>query len=143
MNRSSSLARRTPLRATKTLRRSRFMRSHRKSKYARRPRDFVFMSWVRTRPCVVSVLAPFLFLSTPEQAAKFKATPCSGHVEADHAGDRGIGQKADDSTCIPMCSSHHAQRHAHSGIFFQFTQLELRAWRTEAITRTQTAWNNK
>jgi hypothetical protein len=136
----TAIARRTPLRANKNLQRSRFMTSHRKSKYARRERDFEFMSWVRTRPCMVSVLSPFLFIGSAASAAKYKLTPCQGPIESDHMGMRGMGQKADDSTCVPMCRGHHSERHAHAGTFYPLVKAELRAWRAEAIKRTQIAW---
>lgn len=30
-------------------------------------------------------------------------------VEAHHAGERGLGQKADDRTAIPLCRDHHLE----------------------------------
>jgi hypothetical protein len=144
MKRSAPLRRTKALRGNKPLRRLQRLRARSiTNSYRRRTRDFNFMGFVKTRPCIVRELAPFLFLSTPEQASRFKATPCSGVVEADHAGARGIGQKADDRTCIPLCSSHHSQRTNHTGVFWLMTQHELRAWRARAIELTQAAWSNR
>jgi hypothetical protein len=144
MTRRKPLRSKSQLRARKPLRRTtRFMRGNRKTKYARRERDFAFMGWVKTRPCIAIALPPFLFIGHPARAALYKTTPCEGCIEADHAGARGIGQKAADDTCIPLCSSHHSQRTNHTGVFWQLNQQELRAWRAQAIERTQAAWENR
>lgn len=119
------------------------MRARGDTAYRRRERDFPFMGFVKQQPCIVRELPPFLFLDSAASAAKYKATPCSAVVEADHAGSRGIGQKAADNTCIPLCSSHHSQRTNHTGVFWLLDQQELRAWRAEAIARTQAAWSNR
>jgi hypothetical protein len=116
------------------------MRGNRKTKYARRERDFEFMGFVRGRTCLIVELPPFLFIGDPARAAKHVATTCRGKIEADHLGERGIGQKAPDNTCGALCQQHHHERTNHYGIFKQLVQLELRAWRAEAISRTQTAW---
>lgn len=101
------------------------------------------MLWTKTQTCMVVQLPLFLFLSTPQQAAKFKATSCHGPIEADHMGARGMGQKAHDSTVVPMCKHHHSERHAHAGSFFHLTKPELRAWRAQAIALNQAAWSNR
>lgn len=104
----------------------------RKTKYALRERDIPYMLWVKTLPC----------LFTDNRIAG----PCSGVVEADHAGlDSGIGAKAPDDTCVPLCSRHHLDRHAATG-FFRWREKEetldeckakIRAWRLAAIENTQ------
>ena len=33
--------------------------------------------------------------------------PTLGTVEAHHAGPRGMGQRADDHTAVPLCRGHH------------------------------------
>jgi hypothetical protein len=50
-------------------------------------RDRKYIEWVRTQPCAV----------------------CSSFrwIEAAHTGGRGLGQKADDTRCIPLCRAHH------------------------------------
>lgn len=71
------------------------------------------------------------------------ATGCRGEVQADHMGARGLGQKANDRTCAPMCRLHHRERTDHGGSFKNLTRDQLRAWRTRAIARTQTMWNER
>ena len=114
---------RTPLKRT-AMRRG---PSKRPGKYARRVRDFDFMLWVKTQQCLL--------------AGNYEAGPCSGVVEADHAGLRGIGQKAPDDTCIPLCSGHHLDRHACTGFFRGREKAWKRDWRAEAITKTQAEFN--
>ena len=95
----------------------------RKSKYARRTRDFDYQLWVKTLPCSIAGLEG--------------AGPCSSVVEPDHVGQRGIGQKSPDDTCIPLCSIHHLDRHGHTGYFRYRTKEWTREWRQEAIRKTR------
>lgn len=104
--------------------------------YSRRERDFDFMGFVKQQPCVVHVLPPPFYTSSP----RAKATPCSGEVEADHQGAHGLGQKAADDTCVPLCMQHHRERTDHSGTFRSFTRDEARSWRALAIAHTQANW---
>jgi hypothetical protein len=71
----------------------------------------MYMQWVRRQPCCARDLSP-----------------CDGHVQADHAGRRGTGQKADDRTCIALCAHHHRQRADFHGIFKTWKQDDMRAW---------------
>jgi len=58
---------------------------------------------------------------------------CEGPIEADHAGPRGVGRKAHDSTCIPLCRYHHgASRFPRS-----WPQDRRRAWLRAAVVYTQ------
>ena len=50
-------------------------------------RDSRYLQWVRTLPCAVCGTAR--------------------NVEAAHTGAHGLGQKAPDSTAIPLCVAHH------------------------------------
>lgn len=115
---------RTPLVRRKAIRRRR-----RASKYARRLRDGVFMRFVKTLLCSVEEEWPDP--NTPP-------TPCSGVIEADHMGDRGLGQKCSDSETAPMCTGHHRERTDHTGSFKHLKREDVRAWRQRAIQRTQT-----
>jgi len=69
-----------------------------RSKYARRKRDLLYMAWIRTLPCI-----------------------CCGSrlfVEAAHVGDRAFGQKCPDTETLPLCRKHHRlgpQSHHHLG----------------------------
>jgi hypothetical protein len=94
------------------------------SKYRRRIRDLDFMKWVRRQPC----------------AAREFDVACDGHVEADHAGRRGYGQKADDRTCIPLCAKHHEMRGSFHGAFKDWDQARMRAWLERAVSDTQAAY---
>lgn len=101
-----------------------------RSAYADRPRDTDRMLWVKTQPCAVRAFP----------RAWMRATPCGGYGEADHAGRRGLGQKAGDDTCIPLCSQHHRERTDHHGAFFEADREQLREWLQHVILATQTAW---
>lgn len=93
----------------------------RRNKYRDRPRHFSYMGWVKAQPCM---MMPY--------------GGCHGVVEADHAGlDRGVGMKAHDNTCVPLCSQHHHDRHNFTGPFRGFDKERMRAWRTTAVELTQ------
>lgn len=109
--------RRSPLRRTSRLN----PRSKTKA-YARRERDVEYMRAVKGLPCALHGVDG--------------AGQCSGPVEADHAGDRGLGQKADDRTCVPLCARHHRDRTDVHGFFATLTRDERRAWCRHAIART-------
>ena len=64
-------------------------------------------------------------------------SPCSGVVEADHAGRRALGRKADDTTCIPACNLHHRQRTDHSGPFRPWTREQMREHLERAVEQTR------
>jgi hypothetical protein len=51
------------------------------------PRNPKYLAWIRTLPCVV----------------------CGSRrgIEAAHTGPHGMGQKAPDTSAIPLCSTHH------------------------------------
>jgi hypothetical protein len=120
LQRRAPLRRRTPLRARS-----------RRSAYSRRERDIAFMLWVKGRLCSVEEDRP-----DPDR----DPTPCCGPVEADHMGARVVGRKADDTTCAPLCRSHHRERSDHSGSFRHLNRDQLRAWRSRQIARTRTLW---
>jgi hypothetical protein len=46
-----------------------------------------YRAWIRSLPCEVC------------------GTPC--RIEAAHTGPHGLGQKASDYSCIPLCVEHH------------------------------------
>lgn len=64
---------------------------------------------------------------------------CEGPIEADHAGIRPLGRKADDVTCIPLCTRHHRERTDHAGVFRHWSSGQMRTWLDERIKDTQTA----
>jgi hypothetical protein len=102
------------------LRRSPMRRRPRTTKYSRRPRDFAFMQWVKLQLCAVEEEWP---------VRDERPTPCTPIVEADHAGARGLSQKASDDTCIPLCTGHHRERTDHTGTFKHVTKEQAREWR--------------
>jgi hypothetical protein len=83
------------------------------------------MAWIRRQPCAARALTEGL------------AHTCDGSVEADHAGRRCVGQKAEDRTCIPLCSHHHAQRASFHGVFKSWNQAKMRAWLTALVLKYQ------
>jgi hypothetical protein len=92
------------------------------------------MLFVKSLTCAVSRMPP----------DPHRVTACSrGPSEADHLGSRGIGQKADDRTCGPMCSQHHRERTDHSGCFRDLDQAALRLWRARVIEDTTKRWTRK
>ena len=64
---------------------------------------------------------------------------CWGPVEADHAGPRPVGRKADDRTAVPLCRQHHHQRTNACGWFRDLTPEQRRVWCERAIEQTQRA----
>jgi hypothetical protein len=117
MGPAMTLRRRTPLRRVS------MRRGQSSTAYARRDRDFDYMGLVKQLPCLLEGVDG--------------AGYCDGAVEADHAGlDRGLSQKADDTTCIPLCRQHHRDRTESTGLFAALTKDERRAWRRWAIGAT-------
>lgn len=68
--------------------------------------------------------------------------PCDGPTEADHAGVRPVGRKADDDTAIPLCRRHHRERTDYTGVFGMFNAALMRNWCDMAIaaTRARLGW---
>lgn len=114
------LTRRTPLR-----RGGRLSPRSKKNSYRKRPRDLDYMLAVKGLPCALSGVEG--------------AGPCRGPVEADHMGERGLGQKSDDAEVGPLCSGHHRDRHGARGFFAALTKEERRHWCRLTIARTQHA----
>jgi hypothetical protein len=107
------LRRRTPLRS----RAAAAPAAKRQSKYKSRSRHTAYMLWVKCQPCLMRGVWG----------------SCEGCVEADHAGPRGAGRKAHDSTVIPLCHYHHqASRFPRS-----WPQAQRRAWLHAAIVYSQ------
>jgi hypothetical protein len=76
----------------------------RRRSYAKRgpARDWKYLAWVRSLPCLVCGRAP---------------------AEAAHTGsDGGLRQKSSDYSCVPLCREHHtmASRSYHAGSRAEF-----------------------
>jgi hypothetical protein len=90
-----------------------------------RERFFDFMWFVKLQPCLLRELGD-----------------CEGAIQADHAGlDRGLSQKADDRTCIPMCDKHHRDRTESRGFFFAMTPEQRVDWRLQKIMQMQARYS--
>lgn len=114
-----------PLRARKKLRRkSAPRRARAKSKYRRRERQLDYMLGVKQLPCAALIVP---------------GHECEGPIEADHAGGRGMGQKAHDSTVIPLCQLAHRQRTDFTGVFRGWDQAQMRDFLLGRIIQTQRA----
>ena len=64
-----------------------------------------YLAWIRTLECIVCSWwrnAPELYR---RKGLWLQTTP----TEAAHTGPHGIGQKASDYTCIPLCKEHHTE----------------------------------
>ena len=110
----------------KPLRRKTWLRSRsRTSAYRRRPRDLAYLRAVKTFPCVV-----------PELIHEHWRTPCSGPVEADHVGRRGLGQKCPDRESASLCRGHHRERTHHYGTFADYDPASMRTFCDHAMALT-------
>jgi hypothetical protein len=117
LTRRTSLRRKGPLRARTRIKAKR-------SKPRRGPqRHSGYVEWVRTQPC-----------------RAMAGGGCQGRVHAHHAGERGLGQKADDRSCIPLCAQHHRDWHDCAGQFRGWSHVGRWAWALLAIDETQKAY---
>lgn len=89
-----------------------------------RVRDVEYMLLVKQLPCVFHASHP---------------AACEGPVEADHAGRRPLGRKANDDTCIPLCRSHHRDRTDARNFFAGISAPLMRRWCDRMIAQTQDA----
>jgi hypothetical protein len=111
------------------MRRTPMRRRPKSTSYARRERDFGFMGWIKTQRCDVA-----------DRTEEPGWSPCEGVTEADHAGDigvRGLGMKAADDTCVPLCTKHHRERTEYKGFFHGFLTFELREYMDSRIRHYQ------
>lgn len=117
---------RSPMsRGSKPLRRKTWMKRRRSApRRSDRVRDPEHMRIVRKLPCAVRTTLPTA------------STKCTGRVQADHAGQRPYGRKADDATCIPLCRHHHGERTDFTGTFKGWTREQMRAWLDGTIVLT-------
>lgn len=115
---------RTPIKRGKPLaRRTRLAPKRATPRRSSRVEDRGYMGAVHGLPCCARELSP-----------------CGGPLEADHAGKKsGMGRKADDTTCIPLCREHHGQRHTFNGPFRAWTAPMMRVWLDAQIADTRAA----
>lgn len=84
----------------------------------------------------------------PEHLRSVRALPCCapgagdscvGVIEADHVGRRPVGRKCNDRETIPLCTLHHAERHALAGPFKGWGRERMREWLEQKLRETQVA----
>src|SRR5574342_234692 len=81
----------------------------------------------------------------PDYLRQVRTLPCAAPgcttrpVQAHHAGARGLGQKASDDTCIPLCERHHESWHSVRAPFDVMGRLGRRVWAATAIEATRAA----
>jgi len=86
----------------------------------KRARNIPYMLWIKTLPCAV----------------------CGRNgAEAAHTGARGLGQKAPDEQCIPLCPDHHRHRRDALDVagprrFEEIHGIDIKA----LVVRLQGAW---
>lgn len=102
------------------------------TKYARRERDYERMAWCKTLACAVAaggISSPLWMGPAPDA--------CQRGIEAHHAGERGIGQKAPDNTVIPLCDHHHDALTDRRGIFGGWPHHAVKLWELGQIDHYQ------
>lgn len=73
-----------------------------------------YRQWLRGRPCYLeNHRAGGCGLGDPPRNTPIEAA----HV--DHGGDKGMGSKASDRFCIPLCQRHHDEQSGKIGSFRQ------------------------
>lgn len=125
----TALKRKSPLRSRKASR----VTMPKRTSYATRERAFDYMGWVKQLPCMV----PQLATNADVRADTAGLLKCYGGIEADHAGTRGLGRKAPDATCIPLCTLHHRHRTEYAGAFNGFDRHRMREWCDAAVLMVQ------
>lgn len=101
------------------------------SKHANRERDWVYIAFVRSRPCIARLLVT-------------TGVECDGPIQADHVGGRyGEGS---DRRCAPMCRKHHEDRTGRvggKGLFAGWSLERRRDWGRRAIADTLAAYEGR
>lgn len=119
-----------------------------RTKYARRERDYERMGWTRTLSCALlsgpgragEPRRPVAFDLWPDSA---HPDPCSGPIEAHHAGVHGMSNKAPDATVFPVCRHHHAcltGKPGGRGCFDGWPRGSVKAWELAVVTFYQTLY---
>lgn len=127
---------RSPLIRKTSLKRSPMRRRTRSTKYARRERDMPRMGWTKEQHCILNLdalMSHQIFMDLYQLWSGPLPDDCSGIIEAHHAGVRGLGQKAPDSTCLPLCSAHHRDLTDRSGCFASWPRGMVKAWELAVV----------
>lgn len=75
--------------------------------------DKEYRGWIRKQRCL---------------AAGMPGHRCQGSTEAHHAGRRGMGRRAHDHTCLPLCMLGHREWHSAKGAFADMDKYARREW---------------
>lgn len=129
MQRREPLRRKTPMKRTawRWNGKPKKPRRLRLNSYRKRQRHLDWMVWVKSQPCVISMLAVERADNTPSN------DPCSGWIEADHVGPRAMGRKSHDFECLPACKKHHDARPGRRGPFARLDRQAMRSWIVDAL----------
>lgn len=92
-----------------------------KTAHARRPRDFAYMGFVASRPCLARLLG-------------VQGNDCEGRIVVHHAFGRRAANA--DRQTIPLCDGHHRAWHEHRGTFKGWDKERRRTWSRWAIEFT-------
>ena len=117
MNRGKPLARKSSLRRKTWMKRKRSGAPRLRA--GQLERDEEWLADVRCMPCCARELGG-----------------CSGRVEADHIGRRGLGQKSGDRITASHCTTHHGDRDHFHGVFKGWTQAQMRDYLAGALALT-------
>lgn len=96
-----------------------------------RDHDFAYMAFVRARACAIHGMMD------PRSVGLVTVFECFRAAQAHHAGTRGLGQRAPDRTCIPLCARHHRDLHDATGVFLGWSKAQRREWQDERIAEMQ------
>lgn len=92
-----------------------------------------YLAFIHAMPCCCE-------LGVTRDGRNVRDSMCTGAIEANHAGKKpGIGLKAPDSTCIPMCHGHHADWTEHRGLFRGWSPDDRREWADAIIAECHRA----
>lgn len=109
-------------------------RKPRSTSYSRRERDTDYMLWIKQRTCSVGQGAePVAF----DLWRGGTIDECQRGIEAHHAGVHGLGNKAADDTCIPLCDHHHDALTDRSGCFAGWPRGAVKQWELAVVTHYQ------
>lgn len=122
------LKRRTPLKRGPGPKRSGSLKRkswpRRRRPKPRRDAEPEYLDWIRRQCCAARDFGP-----------------CGGRIEAHHAGKNpGVSLKAPDSSCIPLCSYHHAALGSFYGPFRQWSGERARRWQDDQIGETRSRY---
>lgn len=73
-----------------------------RSRKGKGKKDPAYLEWIRTLPCAICIL-PWRFTQSGCSYSNTQKSP----TEAAHTGPRGLSNKSDDRSAIPLCGELH------------------------------------